>query len=268
MTLTPLDPCPPLAPCPPLDPGPRPLRRAARRRDTSLVGQLNREWEGLLGDPRAASAVRAWGAEQAALRGLPGLGGLEARVAADADATLLALLRCADAGLPLAARAVLQLMLPKAVRVARSQAGYADPEEAVAAAVSALWQAVVCYPLARRPARVAANLAMETLAGTRRELAAAAAARRGVPLDGLGELAAPGQQRAVDEEVHRVLLAAVRARTVSLAEARLLARVYTVDGAGRPVDPRVVAAEEALSWPALRQRCSRTVRRLAAAPTG
>jgi hypothetical protein len=61
---------------------------------------------------------------------------------------------------------VLQAMLGKAVRVAgtmpRRDAIRGDREEAPAWAIAALWQAIATYPVARRPARVAANLALDT----------------------------------------------------------------------------------------------------------
>lgn len=246
---------------------------ARRADDASLVGQLNREWDRLLADPASADACARWRQREPALAGLGGLAQIADRVAADPDAVLLALLRCAKAGLPLAARTVLQLMLPKAVRIARSQTGVDGREEAVAAAVAALWQAVACYPVQRRPVRVAANLAMETLAGTRRELAAARGQREATDLAGLSAewLEAPdsaaGPARPCDLELHEALLRAVRQEVIGLAEARLLARVYGVAADGRPRDARIVAAQEGMSWPALRARCSRSTRRLAAART-
>lgn len=237
------------------------------RRSTGLVGQLNREWDTLLADPGTEAALARWERREPLLRGLDTLGGLPALVGQDADGVLLALVRLAQAGAPLAGRAVLQLMLGKVARVARSQYGCGDREEALAAAVGALWQSVATYPVGRRPVRVAANLALETLAGTRRDLASARASRGWLPLPEPG--GGPSADEAglgVDGEVWQVLAAAVRDGTVTAAEARLLGRVYASDGSGSPVDPRTIAAQEGLSWPALRQRCSRSVRRLSCAP--
>lgn len=243
---------------------------ARRTRGGVLVGALNRDWDRLLADPASAAACASWGRREPVLAALSGLSEVPGLVLADGDAVLLALLRCEQAGLPLAGRTVLQLMLPKAVRIAASQAGADGREEAVAAAVAALWQAVACYPTERRPVRVAANLAMETLAGTRRELTAARRQREATELVGLAaeRLAAPASEASpqpCDLELHEALVRAVRQQVIDLGEARLLARVYAVAADGRPLDVRAVAAEEGLSWPALRARCSRSTRRLAAA---
>ncbi len=52
---------------------------------------------------------------------------------------------------------------------------------------------------------------------------------------------------------------------MSLAMLVRAPRVYTVDQDGVPVDGRVIANEEGISWSTLRQRCNRLAHRLGAA---
>jgi hypothetical protein len=63
-------------------------------------------------------------------------------------------------------------MLPKAVRLAMSVVRRpdvdGDREEAYATAVAALWQVVATCPITRRPRRVTANPALDTLAVVQR----------------------------------------------------------------------------------------------------
>jgi hypothetical protein len=71
----------------------------------------------------------------------------------------------------LAARVVVQAMLPSAVLTAQRLAvGCAQRADVAQVVVASLWQVVVTYPLARRPARLAANLAWETLHVASREM--------------------------------------------------------------------------------------------------
>ncbi len=115
--------------------------------------------------------LAGWSASQPPLAGFTGLAQIVAGISTDEagrDAILLALLELAQDGDRLAGRVVLQAMLGRAVRVASSivrrpdVAG--DRDEAQAVAVAALWQAISTYRLAARPRRVAANLALDTLA--------------------------------------------------------------------------------------------------------
>jgi hypothetical protein len=137
-----------------------------------LAGQLNREWTELVAAPASWAAPGRWALTCPVLIGVRTLDEVLALIAgADAptrDAVLLALVGRAQAGDALAGRTVLQTMLGKAVRVAGTVAGRddvrGDREEALARAVAALWQAIATYPVARRPGRVAANLALDTVA--------------------------------------------------------------------------------------------------------
>lgn len=74
-----------------------------------------------------------------------------------ADRVLIELARAADAD-DLAARVLLQLLLPGTRRLASRWWALGDPEERAAAAVSAVYGRIRCYPFERRPQRIAANV--------------------------------------------------------------------------------------------------------------
>jgi hypothetical protein len=245
-----------------------------------LAARLNGEWSRLRVAEDSTACVLDWARRCPALGGMVSLPGLEAAlVQADAgtrDRMLLALLELARTE-ELAGRVVLQAMLGKAVRLAgthltrQAQFGGADGEEALAVAVAALWQVIRTYPVATRRRRVAANLALETLALVHRgQVGGAVRGGQEVPIadlrvPGLEERVTGGEQVPVDAELVAVLAWAVQQAVITPAEARLLATVYGVDSTGRPMDGPRLAAELGVSWPAVRQRCSRSVRRLAGA---
>jgi hypothetical protein len=196
------------------------------------------------------------------------------------DAVLLALVERAQAGDALAGRTVLQAMLGKAVRVAGTVARRddvrGDREEALARAVAALWQAIATYPVARRPTRVSANLALDTVALAQRGHTGSSHFRlsyREVPVADVGSVGPVAQHHRdsadlcgpADAELLTLLAWAVRHRVVDLDDAQLLLRVYTVDEHGRPADARMVAEQTGLTWPTLRQRCRRLAQRVGAA---
>ena len=250
----------------------------------TLAGRLNLEWAQLCEAPASRQALHRWVVTRPVLAGARSLDDLRARVGCDdvegRDAVLLALLELAQGGDQLAGRTVLQAMLGKAVRVGNAVAGrpdmHGDREEAVSVAVAALWQVIATYPLLARPSRIAANLALDTVALVQRGHTGSSYFRRSFPEMPVADL------RTVGEGVHHdigpdeptgppdaqlyVLLAwGVRAGVLDLDAARLLARVYTVDQDGMPVDGRVIAADEGISWSTLRQRCNRLAHRLGAA---
>lgn len=245
---------------------------------TSLASQLNLEWRRLCQAPASNVALARWSALHPVLAGyhdLPDLLCAVAREPASRDALLLALLELARAGERLAGRVVLQAMLGKAVRLATSIASrpdvLGDRQEAQAAAVAALWQVIATYPLAARPRRVAANLALDTLALMQRGHTGSSHHIRTFPeqpvadpshlLHGASHAAGVDQPGGpVDAELLVLLAWSVREGVLTLAEARLLARVYGCDASSVPA--KTVAAELGVSWPALRQRCHRLARRV------
>ena len=128
----------------------------------SCVARLNREW--VLLQHRAAPP--GW------VDGPATLADALAGIALDPDARLGDLLTRHTAGESLAGRVVLQAMLGKLVLFAAK-----DPRHDDADYVAECWVQLCRYPLARRPRRIAANLALDT----RRALWSAEAAP--VPLD-------------------------------------------------------------------------------------
>ncbi len=82
------------------------------------------------------------------------LAALVRRAADDADAD--------DVADDLAARTLLQMLLPGAKALARRLLWLGDPAERAAAVVACLYEQIRTYPFRRRPARVAANLLGDT----------------------------------------------------------------------------------------------------------
>lgn len=89
---------------------------------------------------------------------------------AEADQILLLLVTRAVTGDELAARALLQLLIPGTRAMAHRWWAIGDPEERAAAAVAAVYQRIRTYPLERRPGRVAANVLMDAARDLRRSV--------------------------------------------------------------------------------------------------
>lgn len=273
----------------PLTPRPDGLTKAEHWASASLPSRLNREWALLCDSADGRRAVRDWSVPsrtRTALSALVDVDGLHATVqllqsagvsASERDAVLVGLLERAQDGDRLAGRVVLQTMLPAAVRIARAITGrpdvLGDQGEAFALALAALWQVVATYPVASRRVKVPANLYLDTLALVRRGHTSSThraalvfpeqsyadirtAAEPGRLDAGQDDLAGPA-----DAQLCTVLAWAVRSCVLRLDEARLLARVYGLDGAQAGAGP-AVAAEQGVSWPTLRQRCHRLARRV------
>lgn len=116
------------------------------------LAALNGEWL----DLQHQAAPAPWA--DALPPGVRSLGDAVGAVRHDPDAVLLALLRLQAGGDRLAGRVLVQAMLPKLVLMAvrDDQASFDDY-------LAALWERVATYPIARRPRRVAANLALDSL---------------------------------------------------------------------------------------------------------
>ena len=265
------------------------LTKAAHWSSASLPSRLNREWALLCDSSISRQAVRDWAApdqEGAPLRGLLDVDGLHAGVqllqgtevtSSSRDQILVGLLERAQDGDRLAGRVVLQAMLPAAVRIAQAITSrpdvLGDQDEAFALVLAALWQVIATYPVASRRAKVPANLYLDTLALVRRgHTSSTHRAALVFPEQSYADIrtaAEPGQLDAgqddpagpADAQLCTVLAWAVRSSVLQLGEARLLARVYGLDGGPADAGPSV-AAEYGVSWPALRQRCHRIARRV------
>ena len=264
------------------------LTRAGHWTATSLPSRLNREWAGLCDSADNDVAVKDWvapGQGRPGLTRLIGVDGLPSTVqllqgtsvtVSGRDAVLVGLLERAQDGDRLAGRVVLQTMLPAAVRIAQGITGrpdvLGDQDEAFALVLAALWQVIATYPVASRRKKVPANLYLDTLAIVRRGHTSGTHRTLVFPEQSYADIrtaADPGQldpgqddpAGPADAQLCTVLAWAVRSSVLQLDEARLLARVYGLDGSPAGAG-QAMAAEYALSWAALRQRCHRITRRV------
>ena len=240
---------------------------ARRQTGTGVAGRLNDEWDRLCaGDAATTAAVARWAAAHTPLAGCRDLGDVEAAVATGrhgADAVLLALLRLAHDGDTLAGRTVLQLMLGKAIRIAGGHAGRDSRDSLEHAAVAALWTVIATYPTERRPTKVAANIAMDTLGAVSRELAHRRSETPTEP-DTLASVLGSGPATPDDAvDLTELLAWAADTGAITVADAGLLLDIYA-PAAG--FEGGAAAAERAgISWAAARQRASRAVRKIALA---
>lgn len=200
--------------------------------------RLNAEWQELARAP----VPPCWCAEPP-LCAAADLAGVLASVRDAPDVVLGALLRCGDAT---AHRLVLQAMLGRAVLDAAR-----DPSHDLDDYVAELWLGIATYPLARRPARIAANLALDARKRVRGR-------NRIHPIDPV-TLTNSAQDAYEDGSSAASLLAqAQRAALITATTERALRLIYT-----EGLDTRQAAAVLGVAPAALRQRCARAVRHLA-----
>jgi hypothetical protein len=135
----------------------------------SVFDLLDNEWRRLSHD---RSAARRLAGVCAIAGGARSLGDVERFVRGahpgDADRVLLALVARAVESDDLAARVLLQLLLPGARSLARRWWALGDDDERAAATVMAVYHRICRYPLVRRPGRVAANILMDAAHELRR----------------------------------------------------------------------------------------------------
>jgi DNA-directed RNA polymerase specialized sigma24 family protein len=211
-----------------------------------------------------ADALPAWARAQPDLAACTGLEELVLRGSRGDDVVLHPLLVEAHAGVTLAGRVVLQAMLGRLVTMAGR-----DRRAPVDDYVGAMWCVLARYPLAARPVRIAANLALDTLKAVDRERRRPERAGVTLWLPGpdLEPLLEAAWSRATLD--HAAELRAMRAaeaieagrrlRLIDDGTGHLLRHVYVEGLSGREA-----AAREGTSPGSLRVRCSRAVRRLAA----
>lgn len=237
-------------------------RPTARGRSAHrVVDDLNREWRALVA--LRDGVPRPWSARPA-LAACTDLDDVVARAARGEDAVLAALLAAAGTGDALAARTVLQAMLGRVVRLAGR-----DPQASVDDYVSALWCVIAGYPLAARPVRVAANLALDTLKEVHRERRWGRPGTASVWLAGeaLERVLEQGRQQATPDwggsltelSAATVIAAGRRLLLIDAATEALLHHVY-VEG----LDGREAARRAGTTPGSLRVRCCRAVQKLAA----
>lgn len=135
---------------------------------TSLLDALDQEWAWLLASGHADAALQRWSTDEPALAGLSAeevvdsIQHQDGAGRARSDELLLTLLRLARHDRQ-AQRFVLQLFLP----LCRTLATWTRPatmsaEEWLGHVLCAMCETIATYPVERRPARVAGNLAWDT----------------------------------------------------------------------------------------------------------
>lgn len=132
---------------------------------TTLFDLLEREWPQLEGSHDANRALKKWGSEDADLAPFSSVEELMAPTGSArhraGDAALAALVRRAASD-DLAARVLLQLLLPGLKDLARRYRWMGEPEEVAAVVVVAAYERIRTYPIERRPVRIAANVVEDT----------------------------------------------------------------------------------------------------------
>lgn len=127
----------------------------------SLFTQLDREWDHFHRDKAVVAALRP----ACALAGVASPAGLvdavRSATSEEADVVLLHLATDSVAGSKIAARTLLQLLLPGTCRLAARWWALGDAEERAACAVAAVYERIRRYPVDRRPRSVAANILMD-----------------------------------------------------------------------------------------------------------
>jgi hypothetical protein len=218
----------------------------------SVLELLDREWARLGADPRAARRLPD---VCAAAGGAGSLADVERFVRAagpaEADAVLVALVARAVEGDELAARVLLQLLLPGVRRLVRTWWALGDHDERAAAAVAAVYDRIRRYPIVRRPRRVAVNVLMDAAADLRR------AARPGMgpaPAPARLESLPPGWEPADQPVAHPAveladaLRDAVDAGLVSAGDAELIAASRIAGVPLAEIAARRGAALRTLQW--------------------
>jgi hypothetical protein len=222
------------------------------------VQSLDRDWQQLARTVLPAR-LRAWAQSEPALSPFCEPRRLiaflrSAASPASKDAVLRSLVRIARDE-PLAARVVLEAIAPGLTRLAeRIIFDERDRDELWALILGHAWQQIRCYPLARRPSKIAANLILETRRVALAEFTRERRRRRELPPQALSaDAAAP----AASADVDTLLARAVAAGAITKDEAELIlaTRVDQVPLAS-------YAADKPVSYDALRVRRKRAERRL------
>jgi hypothetical protein len=156
---------------------------------------------------------------------------------------------------PLAARMVLHALLPGLKTLARRILLDADQRDELWSSLLAhSWERIRCYPLDRRPRRIAANILFEALKKTTREFRRELRDRDRFGNEMPSEQEAPNP---VDRDVEQLIGRAVAAAAISAEEAQLILR-SRIDRA----DLRQLAANEGVAYNTLVVRRLRAERRL------
>lgn len=221
-----------------------------------LFRELDDDWVRLTHEAGPDDTLNEWACEDPAFRGHDGLRELVAYIRrpghpSASDELLSSLVRRAPTD-ALAARAVLQALIPGLKVIAISRAYERDDDEVDAAVVACAWERIRRYPHARRPRSIAANIVRDTRKDVRRECPFAS--RR---VDLADEQPDPSHGMCAGEEVTLLVREALQAGVIDGHEATLIARTRL---GGETL--RGVAASLGVSAEAVRKRCRRAEQRL------
>lgn len=257
-----------------------------------IYADLVREWCRACELPANRHALVKWAHRESALRDIHSLpevlDAIDEAGPARTDELLLALIRLAQAGQQLAGRTVLQAMLPKLKLMCWRTSGSTSDDwelhDRRQVGIVEFWDVMMSYPVHRRPHKVAANLALDTL--HRLTSASRGGGFEEVVFDphriDLDEVMAAQQQiehphfqdptaaaadvadadeLSPDADLLEVMAWALEVRAIDSRDAALLVRVYA-PSTGEPGGAGPVADELGLTPEAVRQRCSRARRAL------
>lgn len=196
----------------------------------------------------SASSVAGWARRHDVLRDCRDLSDVVRVVAACPDPALAALIRENRRGCRLAGLVVIRALLPKLRRMARR-----DDQGRLEDYVAELWLRLACFPLDRRPARIAANLVLDTLKAVHRERTPAIEL-----VDDIDHHRPLGQPER-DPDPRRILSTAEQLGLVDPRTHAVMVGVFA-DGLSRPV----VARQHRVTSLTVQRRCTRGLRVLAA----
>jgi DNA-directed RNA polymerase specialized sigma24 family protein len=227
--------------------------------ERDLIERLEAEWPTLAAGPLLAR-LSAWSEQEPVLANfatpqqlLRQLRSLRGQHRAE-DEILAALLRQAQTD-PLAARVVLQALLPGLKALARRiLLDASERDELWSALLAHCWERIRSYPLDRRPTRIAANTLLDTLKKTTYELRRNRRDRDQYTHEPPTEQAA---LKPADSDVQRLVQRAIAAAAISEEEAELILRTR-IDGA----DLHALADEAGLAYHTVKVRRLRAEKRL------
>jgi hypothetical protein len=206
-------------------------------------------------DRATCKALRSWAAGEPVLRRFGGdpdrvFRFLRTEPSPERDQVFCALLRCAKRD-QLAGLVVLEALLPGLkASLGRTLVAAGENDELLSLMLANAWQQITCYPVERRPQRVAANLLLDIRKQTLKQLTKHRPASA-LPLS--GREAGAGCQADVEQPLRRAV--ADGALSAEEAELILLTRVDR-----RPL--RQLAEERGLAYQALLMRRIRAEKRL------
>ena len=157
-----------------VDAHPTQWRRTRCPYSDPYVAGLNKEWarlaEGLELEPDVLSLLDQARRRGSFLSSVDDLDDLVAAMHRHGDLPLLFAIEVAQAGSYVAARTIIQTMLPKLARLTHSVREGRTFSSVIPEAIAAMYEVIYRYPRDRRPRSVAANLALDTLKSLRTTL--------------------------------------------------------------------------------------------------